>query len=263
MLTITFRFLHFAGHVLSFRSLPADEGVDFNWNRAQALRTLSYVIILIVFPAFTFWGVIGTVWFMDANDSNGNCFTDFEEYSFIIFWLIVTYIWIIAYVLLLALTALTYYRGIVMKRSLVAFLRKIDFEDNDLFESTRTNIMEENQRRRELIRILNEYGIYFLFFGLTQGEITWMEIVNVKRAHITRGFSRCTICLHDYAVGERVRLFPGCGHVYHLKCSQLWLEIEGSCPICLRAPYFRCDDPEEGSEASENHLQEPLLSLQN
>ena len=144
VLTITFRFLHFAGHVLSFRSMPSEEGEDFNWNRAQALRTLSYVIILIVFPAFTFWGVIGTVWFMDANDSTGNCFTDFEEYSFIIFWLIVTYIWIIAYVLLLALTALTYYRGLVMKRSLVAFLRKIDFEDNDLFESTRTNIMEEN-----------------------------------------------------------------------------------------------------------------------
>lgn len=44
------------------------------------------------------------------------------------------------------------------------------------------------------------------------------------------------ICINDFHFGERVRIYPGCDHIFHLKCSQLWLEIEGTCPVCFNTP---------------------------
>jgi hypothetical protein len=43
-------------------------------------------------------------------------------------------------------------------------LRRMDvYEmDNELYENARANVQEENQRRQETIKTLNEYGLYFM-----------------------------------------------------------------------------------------------------
>jgi hypothetical protein len=56
-----------------------------------------------------------------------------------------------------------------MKRIILQLLRKMNINefDSDLFENAKANIEEENQRRLETIKTLNEYGLYFIQRGLT------------------------------------------------------------------------------------------------
>eukprot|EP00344_Euplotes_crassus_P007236 CAMPEP_0196996480 /NCGR_PEP_ID=MMETSP1380-20130617/2342_1 /TAXON_ID=5936 /ORGANISM="Euplotes crassus, Strain CT5" /LENGTH=128 /DNA_ID=CAMNT_0042412451 /DNA_START=479 /DNA_END=865 /DNA_ORIENTATION=- len=113
-----------------------------------------------------------------------------------------------------------------LQKNIITLLRKIDFEDNELLENSRANIMNENSKRNEMIQILNEYGIYFMNYGLTDNEIVRFKTIPYSSpSHLD---TRCVICINDFLVGERVRVYPGCNHVFHLKCSQLWLEIEGT-----------------------------------
>lgn len=44
--------------------------------------------------------------------------------------------------------------------------------------------------------------------------------------------SKCTICLTDFALHDRLRLLP-CSHVYHVDCVADWLAKRKTCPICL------------------------------
>lgn len=46
----------------------------------------------------------------------------------------------------------------------------------------------------------------------------------------------CVICLADFGGEEKVKLIPGCGHMFHPHCIDAWLMSKGSCPIC------RCSD---------------------
>ena len=49
------------------------------------------------------------------------------------------------------------------------------------------------------------------------------------------GFTRCSICLNDFHVKEKLKSFPGCDHLYHIKCLDIWLNIEPTCPNCLKS----------------------------
>ncbi|KAG1361334.1 RING-H2 finger protein ATL57 [Cocos nucifera] len=50
------------------------------------------------------------------------------------------------------------------------------------------------------------------------------------------GKEGCVVCLADFEGKEKVKLIPGCGHVFHPQCIDSWLISKGSCPIC------RCSD---------------------
>lgn len=47
--------------------------------------------------------------------------------------------------------------------------------------------------------------------------------------------SECVICLGELKEGNKVRLLPNCGHVFHVPCIDDWFLAHTSCPIC-RAP---------------------------
>ncbi|OAY63087.1 E3 ubiquitin-protein ligase ATL41-like [Ananas comosus] len=42
----------------------------------------------------------------------------------------------------------------------------------------------------------------------------------------------CAVCLSAVEAGETVRRLPGCGHVFHVRCVDAWLETNSSCPVC-------------------------------
>ena len=44
--------------------------------------------------------------------------------------------------------------------------------------------------------------------------------------------SICSICLEDFARGQRVRELPKCRHVYHARCVDRWLCMHNDCPLC-------------------------------
>ncbi|XP_072995916.1 RING-H2 finger protein ATL39-like [Typha latifolia] len=44
--------------------------------------------------------------------------------------------------------------------------------------------------------------------------------------------AECAVCLCSIEGGETVRSLPGCGHVFHVACIDMWLASNSSCPVC-------------------------------
>jgi len=42
---------------------------------------------------------------------------------------------------------------------------------------------------------------------------------------------RCTICLTDYEINDRLRDLP-CSHDFHQDCIDIWFKNSDKCPIC-------------------------------
>ena len=43
----------------------------------------------------------------------------------------------------------------------------------------------------------------------------------------------CSICLDDFTTEDRIRLFPGCNHMFHSSCIDTWLLKHATvCPNC-------------------------------
>lgn len=42
----------------------------------------------------------------------------------------------------------------------------------------------------------------------------------------------CSVCLSDYVPGEQLRSLP-CGHVFHRRCADCWLQRSSRCPLCM------------------------------
>ncbi|GMN57231.1 hypothetical protein TIFTF001_026347 [Ficus carica] len=46
------------------------------------------------------------------------------------------------------------------------------------------------------------------------------------------GGGDCAVCLSEFEDGEEVRALPGCAHVFHATCIDMWLYSHTTCPIC-------------------------------
>lgn len=54
--------------------------------------------------------------------------------------------------------------------------------------------------------------------------------------------SRCTVCLCDYQINEKLLQLPVCNHSFHVPCIDQWLAKNTTCPICR----LSLDDMESG-----------------
>ncbi|KAL8227768.1 hypothetical protein R6Q57_015352 [Mikania cordata] len=42
----------------------------------------------------------------------------------------------------------------------------------------------------------------------------------------------CVVCLGEFEENDEVRIMPGCAHVFHVSCIDMWLFSHDSCPLC-------------------------------
>lgn len=42
----------------------------------------------------------------------------------------------------------------------------------------------------------------------------------------------CSVCLMEFAMGDKYIVIPDCNHIYHSECLKLWLKENNNCPIC-------------------------------
>lgn len=71
------------------------------------------------------------------------------------------------------------------------------------------------------------------------GGLTPEEISALPRHIQSCDEDQCVVCLSDMAKGDHARALPGCGHVFHRACIDLWLLRKTTCPLCKTQA--RCD----------------------
>ena len=61
------------------------------------------------------------------------------------------------------------------------------------------------------------------------------EDINIYKEFIKRIIKTGFFCFYkyDYKLFGRYMLIP-CGHFFHSKCLENWIEIEKNCPLCRR-----------------------------
>jgi hypothetical protein len=64
------------------------------------------------------------------------------------------------------------------------------------------------------------------------GGLSPEQFADLPRHTIESGSGNCTICLSPMEEGDHGRCLPGCEHVFHRACIDLWLLRRASCPLC-------------------------------
>lgn len=137
--------------------------------------------------------------------------------------------------------------------------------DNELYDGMRHQLREESNKRLETLKFLHEYGLFFTQRGLSPQEFSKptspLKTVPFKHLYADLGFTRCNICLTDFNVGEKVKQFPQCDHLFHTKCLDLWTTIDARCPNCLRSFNARIDENQvESSLALQKLMQDQSVT---
>ena len=113
--------------------------------------------------------------------------------------------------------------------------------------------MEELARRRDSPQSV----------GTPQDVIAGLEVIEYQHALKDGVLSgqdpTCTICLDDYAQGEKLRLFPHCKHIFHQECADLWLQTSSTCPNC-RCSVMPNDDEEANASVPPSGAQQASMT---
>ncbi len=105
---------------------------------------------------------------------------------------------------------------------------------------------------RDALRLSNELFVAPEFLlnrtengkGLTKEEIGYMTIEKYSENDVdTDGPDMCSICVQSYKKKQELRKLP-CGHKFHVKCVDDWLEKLAACPNCKQElPRAQQNDP--------------------
>eukprot|EP00747_Dinoflagellata_sp_TGD_P161733 gnl/TRDRNA2_/TRDRNA2_178538_c0_seq1.p1 gnl/TRDRNA2_/TRDRNA2_178538_c0~~gnl/TRDRNA2_/TRDRNA2_178538_c0_seq1.p1 ORF type:complete len:289 (+),score=38.12 gnl/TRDRNA2_/TRDRNA2_178538_c0_seq1:99-965(+) len=226
---VCFRVTHILG-MRSFASAGADSGGDFLLNLRQK-GTFSKVLIsftwLIALPFFTLWTMVGTWWLYDTLMHTAQCLPMGTHLWFIIFWQILSYLWIFIHMALGSVAWLLERRV----RRAESDLRSI--EDDDVLN------------RWGQVSQLQGYMSLTSSSGMGLGGLTPAQIQSLPStvADVTEASeaTECPICLNDFQCGEKVRQLGSCGHTFHKSCIDLWLLRRADCPLCKRKVDVECN----------------------
>ena len=49
---------------------------------------------------------------------------------------------------------------------------------------------------------------------------------------MNRKENKCSICLEEFNINDRVKLFSCNQHIFHIDCIMKWLKNKDICPLC-------------------------------
>lgn len=181
---------------------------------------LTWLIIkvtwFLIFPLFALWTMIGTWWSLSILEVTPTCLPSGTHPWFIVFWQIICYVWTALYSVFVCI-AFRYERSMNLME-----------KDHHCVAAT-----EDALRRWGQVPFLPDYDECLQSKGLCQGEIQSLPKLCFDSV-IRNGHQRleCSICLMDFQPQDVCRKLPGCGHVFHESCIDLWLLRRGDCPLC-------------------------------
>jgi len=193
----------------------ANEGEEFLLNlrqRKAGLRALVKVTWMLVVPFFTIWTAMGSYWLSQVLWYTPECLPMGAHPWFIIFWQALSYLWIIVHIVF----------GIIA----MVLERRIRRAETD-----QRNVEEDSDVLARWGRISDTTNF---------GSMPWKHDAGLRAAEIEQMESvkhfgdpaECSICLNDVVQGENIRYLPGCGHLFHKCCIDLWMLRRADCPLC-------------------------------
>lgn len=211
MLVVIFRVSHFVGQ--HFAEDDEDFLLSFR-HKKEVLRIIVNVTWMATLPVFVAWTTLGTAWLYDIFSKSPECLPAGTQPWFLVFWQVLSYLWIIVHVTFCAIA--------------------VDME-------RRTCNAERDARELESDGdVLQRWGRMSEFSNY--GAVPWVKkrglsAIDIKKLPcIThRGCSQeCAICLNDIHEGDSERALPGCGHSFHKACIDLWVLRCAECPLCKK-----------------------------
>ncbi|XP_062208778.1 RING-H2 finger protein ATL39-like [Phragmites australis] len=94
----------------------------------------------------------------------------------------------------------------------------------------------QRRRWRQSARLLQEeqprpnLGLDAAAIALLPSFPYWRPIADAECS--TLALVECVVCLNVLDEGQMARQLPGCKHVFHQECIDVWLASRASCPVC-------------------------------
>ncbi|CAH9065605.1 unnamed protein product [Cuscuta europaea] len=78
----------------------------------------------------------------------------------------------------------------------------------------------------------------FLVYLDSYPKLLYSEVKEYEKKDSDYSSSECCICLADYEDDDIVRVLPECGHLFHVKCIDIWFKRRPTCPFCRNCPLY-------------------------
>jgi len=185
------------------------------FSQCKASWFLTKATWFIILPCFAAWTMLGTSWSLSILNATPTCLPDGTHLWFICFWQILCYAWIAIYSVFVGVT----FRH---EQSLKAMEK----------EHHRLAATEDAMHRWGQLPFLPDNSLLHSQ-GLCRGDIQSLPKLRFDAAtDKSRHRLECAICLVEFQSQELCRELPGCGHIFHESCIDLWLLRRGDCPLC-------------------------------
>jgi hypothetical protein len=154
------------------------------------------------------------------------CFKDPQQSWYIMLWLVIFYIWIIAYTTAITTSAMVYVTH--------TQIRQRQLEDQYQLLLEQYEGLEPPDLRHSSL---------WQSEGLSPGSIGRYlpHTVTPEEGNLYV----CSICIEEVQPGDKIRTID-CGHNFHMACIDPWLLRQGECPNCkrnLRIPNRDMEEP--------------------
>lgn len=225
---VAFRIAHILGTAAADQSVQSSEALDFLLSlrhKGKFSKMLMGFTWLVALPFFTFWSALGTLWILQIRRETPECMPPGSHGWFPMLWLFLCYMWIVMHFGILAMACVLERRVRRAEASLAAV------EDEDLLERWG--------------RVSQLHGVSDIA-GRHGAGLSPQAIRALPGPEIAAGRAPgeedcpCSICISDFAPGDLVRRLPGCGHLFHRCCIDLWLVRRADCPLCKQGVCGEC-----------------------
>ena len=182
-------------YIVIFRLLFISTAYTENRNYYKFIFIIRNFILI---PFLYAWTIIGTVWY----DQSKSCLKMTEKYKndlngFFLFWLILTYFYLIIYTIFKVLFIL-HLRGIIQAP---------------------IQVRNQQQPGHQTVNRLS-YEVK-------------KSLPSCKKKNISDNtIDDCVICISNIENNDVIKILPNCLHFYHDKCINEWLIDNNNCPMC-------------------------------
>jgi len=177
----------------------------------------------LLLPFFTVWTMLGSHWLRETLSTSAHCASGGVHPELILFWQLLSYVWIFIHLVYLGIAAFIEYRLRRDERNMLLIQSEDSLERWGRLEADPDPIDRDTIHKVER--------------GLQPSKILALPCDEFTSSHGERDAEAgcqlgCPICLSDFTEGENIRSLPGCGHSFHKACIDLWLLRRADCPMC-------------------------------